>query len=282
MAFSSSLRRLSIAHVRAGGRRMLVLRGQVDPDTAPGLIAAFARAARGDDPLAVDLCDAEVADADGAALLVNAVRRLQRRRRDLVVVCPPGSIRAVFERTGLARRLPLLADAQTLAGPELEPDPRMLDPAVVGGRRQRTTTPGRRAALLAEATLAIEGRHADPTLGLADVAHEIATSGRQLQRVFCELAGSAFRDELAAVRMQHGAALLQTTDLPVSEVAQRVGYRQAAQFAKAFRRHHGVSPSGLRRARRAETLPQARRPSTSPATAGRIPTRSRRRSAPPR
>jgi AraC family transcriptional regulator, regulatory protein of adaptative response / methylphosphotriester-DNA alkyltransferase methyltransferase len=34
----------------------------------------------------------------------------------------------------------------------------------------------------------------------------------------------------------------------VSAIAGRVGYRQAAQFAKAFRRHHGISPSGLRRA----------------------------------
>ena len=110
------------------------------------------------------------------------------------------------------------------------------------------TTPSRRATLLAEATLAIERRHAEPVLGLDDVAREIATSSRQLQRVFSELAGRAFRDELAAVRMQHGAELLLTTDLPVAEVARRVGYRQAAQFAKAFRRHHGVSPSGLRRA----------------------------------
>jgi AraC-like DNA-binding protein len=36
----------------------------------------------------------------------------------------------------------------------------------------------------------------------------------------------------------------------VREVAQRVGYRQPAQFAKAFRRHHGVAPSDFRDARR--------------------------------
>jgi transcriptional regulator GlxA family with amidase domain len=142
----------------------------------------------------------------------------------------------------------MLDEAQAPAGHELEPETPALGPALVGGHTQRITTPGRRATLLAEATLAIERRHADPTLGLHEVAREIATSSRQLQRVFSELAGSAFRDELAAVRMQHGAALLQTTDLPVTEIARRVGYRQAAQFAKAFRRHHGVSPSGLRRA----------------------------------
>jgi AraC-like DNA-binding protein len=30
-------------------------------------------------------------------------------------------------------------------------------------------------------------------------------------------------------------------------VAGAVGYRQAAQFAKVFRRHYGVSPSSFRR-----------------------------------
>jgi AraC family transcriptional regulator, regulatory protein of adaptative response / methylphosphotriester-DNA alkyltransferase methyltransferase len=93
----------------------------------------------------------------------------------------------------------------------------------------------------------IEERFAEPDLSLADVAREIATSERQLQRVFAELGGSAFRDEVAAVRMQHAASLLQGTGLPVADIAHRVGYRQAAQFAKAFRRHHGLAPSRFRR-----------------------------------
>jgi transcriptional regulator GlxA family with amidase domain len=120
--------------------------------------------------------------------------------------------------------------------------------ATVSARVQRPATPGRRGALLAEATLVIEARHAEPDLSLSDVAREIATSERQLQRVFAELGGSAFRDEVAAVRMQHAAGLLQGTALPVADIAHRVGYRQAAQFAKAFRRHHGLSPSRFRRA----------------------------------
>jgi AraC-like DNA-binding protein len=35
-------------------------------------------------------------------------------------------------------------------------------------------------------------------------------------------------------------------DLTVRDVARRVGYRQPAQFAKAFRRHHGTTPSRYR------------------------------------
>jgi AraC-like DNA-binding protein/ABC-type transporter Mla MlaB component len=237
---------LTITHARANGRRVLVLRGTVGLETAPDMIAAFTRAARRDEPLAIDLGEAGAASHEGMALLVNSVRRLHRRRNDVAVVCPPGAVRTVLDRTALARRLTLVDDAAGLYG-TVEPDASTLVPAVVGGHRQRMSTPVRRGALLAEATIALEARHPDPALGIDDVAREIATSTRQLQRVFSELAGSAFRDELAAVRMQNGAVLLQTTALPVAEVARRVGYRQAAQFAKAFRREHGISPSGLRR-----------------------------------
>jgi AraC family transcriptional regulator, regulatory protein of adaptative response / methylphosphotriester-DNA alkyltransferase methyltransferase len=47
--------------------------------------------------------------------------------------------------------------------------------------------------------------------------------------------------------MERAARLLAAGSLPVQAVAGAVGYRQAAQFAKVFRRHHGVSPSSFRR-----------------------------------
>ena len=46
--------------------------------------------------------------------------------------------------------------------------------------------------------------------------------------------------------MRHAARLLREGAIPVREVAQSVGYRQPAQFAKAFRRHHGTPPSSLK------------------------------------
>jgi AraC family transcriptional regulator, regulatory protein of adaptative response / methylphosphotriester-DNA alkyltransferase methyltransferase len=248
----TSGRRLSVHCAQTPDSGVLVVRGEIDLTTAPGLIAAFTAAAGRDRPLTVDLSDAEVGDQAGTALVLNAVRRLRRCREDLVVVAPPGPVRSALCRTGVSRRLRLM-DGVDPAGFEEPandgPGSGGAGPAVVGGHRQRPSTPVRRAALLAEATLAIELRHADPALGLDDVAREIATSSRQLQRVFAEFAGSSFRDDLAAVRMQHGAALLQGTSLPVAEIARRVGYRQAAQFAKAFRRHHGVAPSAFRRSR---------------------------------
>ena len=40
--------------------------------------------------------------------------------------------------------------------------------------------------------------------------------------------------------------LLREGTMPVRDVANSVGYRQPAQFAKTFRRHHGAPPSSFR------------------------------------
>jgi AraC-like DNA-binding protein len=46
--------------------------------------------------------------------------------------------------------------------------------------------------------------------------------------------------------MARAAELLSSETLTVREVARQVGYKQPAQFAKAFRRLHGVAPSEFR------------------------------------
>ena len=109
----------------------------------------------------------------------------------------------------------------------------------------RPTTKHRRRAVFEEAVQVIERKYSDD-LDLDALAREIATSRRQLQRVFAEVGETSFREYLAKVRMRHAARLLREGAIPVREVAQSVGYRQPAQFAKAFRRHHGTSPSSLK------------------------------------
>ena len=74
----------------------------------------------------------------------------------------------------------------------------------------------------------------------------VASSRRQLQRAYSEIGSTTFREHLTAVRMERAAELLRIRGLTVRDVAHRVGYRQPAQFAKAFRRHHGIAPSDFR------------------------------------
>src|SRR3954462_9136217 len=114
----------------------------------------------------------------------------------------------------------------------------------IGPVRQGTVD--RRRQLWLDATAEIERRYAEP-LTVAEVARAIGTSTRQLQRVFDEAGGRSFRAYLAAVRMDRAREMLLDHGGTVRNIAGKVGYSQPAQFAKAFRRHHGVSPSELRR-----------------------------------
>jgi AraC-like DNA-binding protein len=111
----------------------------------------------------------------------------------------------------------------------------------------RASTVQRRGDLYRDARAVIARRYGDEHLSLASVAREIATSRRQLQRAFAEAGGTSFSRELQRIRMARAAQLLLEGSLPVQDVAAAVGYRQAAQFAKVFRRHHGVVPSSFRR-----------------------------------
>ncbi len=83
-------------------------------------------------------------------------------------------------------------------------------------------------------------------ISLDDIARRVASSRRQLQRAYAEIGSTTFREHLTRVRMDRAAVLLVDRGLTVREVARRVGYRQPAQFAKAFRRHLGVAPSDYR------------------------------------
>ncbi len=114
----------------------------------------------------------------------------------------------------------------------------------------RASTVQRRRDLYSEALEVIARQHGDPDLSLARVAHEIATSRRQLQRALAEVGNTSFSRELQRARMERAAQLLMAGSLPVQVVAGAVGYRQAAQFAKVFRRHYGSSPSTFRRSPR--------------------------------
>jgi len=109
----------------------------------------------------------------------------------------------------------------------------------------RPATIRHRTSLYEDATAIVETEYASD-LSLDDIARRVASSRRQLQRAYAEIGRTTFRDHLTAVRMERAAEMLAARGLTVREVAHRVGYRQPAQFAKAFRRQHHLSPSSYR------------------------------------
>lgn len=110
---------------------------------------------------------------------------------------------------------------------------------------QRPDTVRLRTSLFEDASEIVESEYGSQ-LSLDAIAHRIASSRRQLQRAYAEIGRTTFRRHVTSVRMRRAAELLDARELTVREVAHRVGYRQPAQFAKAFRRHHGAAPSSFR------------------------------------
>jgi AraC-like DNA-binding protein len=96
------------------------------------------------------------------------------------------------------------------------------------------------------ATVYLRANHANPDLTL-DVAAKVACLSRwHFSRTFRAQTGLRFVEYLNGIRLRQAATLLAETDLPVAEIARRVGYRQSGHFQRTFKRWAGLSPSGYR------------------------------------
>jgi AraC-like DNA-binding protein len=86
---------------------------------------------------------------------------------------------------------------------------------------------------------------------IEEVARELHTSPRTLRRRLTD-EGVSFRSLVEEVTMSLAEEFLSTRALTVEDIAQRVGYAEAASFTRAFTRRRGMPPGEFRRRRRAE------------------------------
>jgi AraC-like DNA-binding protein len=79
------------------------------------------------------------------------------------------------------------------------------------------------------------------------LAREVGVSRSGLAQRFTDLTGEAPMRYLAGWRIQLAKHLILQANLPIAEVADRVGYESEAAFNRAFKRHVGVPPATWRR-----------------------------------
>lgn len=77
---------------------------------------------------------------------------------------------------------------------------------------------------------------------LAELAHHANISRSAFAEAFTEALGEAPMTFVMRERMERAARLLRTEGLSIQEIAARVGYAIEGSFARAFKRHWGVSP----------------------------------------
>jgi AraC family transcriptional regulator len=98
---------------------------------------------------------------------------------------------------------------------------------------------------VARALELMEARLAED-VSLDELASAAAMSPFHFLRVFKASVGRTPTQELIRRRIARAQALLQTTQLPVAEIAYRVGYDNAARFTALFKRETGVTPGAFR------------------------------------
>ncbi len=119
---------------------------------------------------------------------------------------------------------------------------------------ERRALPGQNLRAISDPTIgrALKRIHQRPATRwtLHALARDVGLSRSAFAAHFRALVGVAPLAYLTRWRMQRASELLRESDLPMIEVAERVGYGSEAAFTRAFKRHEGVGPAGYRRTRR--------------------------------
>jgi AraC family transcriptional regulator len=84
------------------------------------------------------------------------------------------------------------------------------------------------------------------SLKVRELAQRIGMSQFHFARMFRRSVGRPPHGYLTDLRMERAKRLLRETDLPLAQVATRVGYQTQAHFTGVFHREVGLTPKGYR------------------------------------
>ena len=120
--------------------------------------------------------------------------------------------------------------------------------AIEGGAPLPTASRhGHGAALIREAKAFVVAR-LDQDVPLDLLAASLRVSRRHITRLFQAEVGQSVGAFQRARRLAAARAMLTTTDLPVDEIASRVGFESGSALSRALRREGGLAATGIRAA----------------------------------
>lgn len=92
----------------------------------------------------------------------------------------------------------------------------------------------------------------DREIQIAKLADKLELSIRSFNRRFKKATNETPLNYLRNVRMQAAGELLNTSNLTINEIAEKVGYQDSAHFTKLFKSHFGATPNQYRTTVRAK------------------------------
>jgi two-component system response regulator YesN len=90
-------------------------------------------------------------------------------------------------------------------------------------------------------------RHFQEEISLSFLSERFHFSPQYIAKKFKELYNTTVMTYVIELRMEKASSLLAHTDLPVTEIANTLGYTDENYFGKVFRKRHGVSPLQYRK-----------------------------------
>lgn len=84
------------------------------------------------------------------------------------------------------------------------------------------------------------------SLTLAEIAYEVGVHPVHLARSFSRHIGATVHETIRRLRIERACALLSTTDRPIGEIANAVGFFDHSHLTRTFRRELGMTPSRYR------------------------------------
>lgn len=86
----------------------------------------------------------------------------------------------------------------------------------------------------------------DENLTLKILAQSCNINSSYLGQLFYKEVGESFSEFLNKVRNERAKELILTTDMKISDIAEKIGYRDTSYFYRKFKKYHGICPSTLR------------------------------------
>lgn len=89
--------------------------------------------------------------------------------------------------------------------------------------------------------------HFEQELTLKEVANQVHLNPSYLSALFKEELQITFSEYVTRKRIQEAKKLLLSTDLTVSEIAEKSGYQTSKYFIKLFKQFENTTPNGFRK-----------------------------------
>ena len=210
---------------------------------ARGMVADVFRHGRGyDDDPALDACRrVGIAVPDEAAILgVDD--------DELVCGLASPSLSSVIPDAAGAGRLSAALLERLMRGEALDCEEWLLPPVGIS-TRQSTDVLAIDDELVVAAVRHVRDQ-ASRGLRVAGLVRALGTTRRVLESRFTKRVGHTPHEEILRVQFRRIEQLLRETDLPLSEIAARSGFRHAEYMTVAFARRHGMPPSVWRKRHR--------------------------------